>query len=341
MRLLIVLVLLAAGHAAAESCVAPADVDGLGVGFYIDQDMFVPATNRDRDYTMGLGFEVFHDRGPLRVYRDILELLEPMVGFDRACGRLYQSYQFGAVTYTPDDIGNPAPIRDDRPYASLLYLSNKKVVADDDRVLGVEFMVGALGLDVARDVQTELHGWVREEFDTDEPVDPEGWDHQISDGGEPTLRLRVAGGKLLAQGRGWDLARNWEANLGFQTNAAFGLMARLGMQRGPFWSTPYDPVNRGNFVPSPQRRQLYFWTAGRLRAVAYDALLQGQFRDSEVTVGGSDMRRLVWEGAVGVTGGLPGVQLTFAINAKAGDTRLAKAPDEHIWGGLYLSWWHD
>ncbi|MCB1722989.1 MAG: lipid A deacylase LpxR family protein [Chromatiaceae bacterium] len=332
---------LALPAAFADTCAVPADSEGLGVGVYVDQDLFVPGTNRDRDYTMGVGVEVYHDRGPLTVYRDLLAALEPLVGFDRACGRLYQSYLAGAVTYTPDDIGNPAPILDDRPYASLLYLSNKKVVADADRVLGVEVMLGAIGLNVARNVQTALHGWVRDQFETDRPVDPEGWEHQISNGGEPTLRLRVASGRLLAQGSGWDVARSWEANLGFQTNAAIGLTGRVGAQRGPFWSTPHDPVNRGSFVPSPQHTQLYAWAAGRLRAVAYDALLQGQFRDSRVTVDDGDMRRLVWEGAVGITRGWPGWQLTFAVNAKAGDTRLPQAPDEHVWGGVYLSWWHD
>lgn len=327
--------------AVADRCAVPADIDGIGIGLYIDQDMFVPGTNEDRDYTMGLGVEVFHDDGSLLLYRDILDFVEPMVGFDDACGRVYQSYQFGALTYTPDDIGNPAPIFDDRPYASLLYLSNKKVVADDDSVLGMELMLGAIGLNVARNVQTALHGWARDQFDSTEPLDPEGWEYQVSAGGEPTLRLRVSGGSLLAKGRGWDLARNWEANLGFQTNLAIGLSGRVGAQRGPFWSTPHDPINRGSFVPSPRRKQLYAWAAGRLRAVGYDALLQGQFRDSEVTVDAGDMRRLMWEGAVGVTAGLPGFQVTVAVNAKAGDTHLPLAPDDHVWGGIYLSWWHD
>ena len=86
-----------------------------------------------------------------------------------------------------------------------------------------------------------------------------------------------------------------------------------------------------------RRDELYLWGAARLRAVAYDALLQGQFRESEVTVDYDDMRKLVWEAGVGVTTGWSGFQLTFSINAKAGDTTLSQAPREHLWGGLYLS----
>ena len=89
----------------------------------------------------------------------------------------------------------------------------------------------------------------------------------------------------------WDLAHSWDLNLGFQTNAGIGLSGRLGDLNSPFWSTPYDPINRGNFVPAMKGDELYVWAAGRLRGVAYDALLQGQFRDSEVTVDYDDMRQ--------------------------------------------------
>ncbi|MDJ0741067.1 MAG: lipid A deacylase LpxR family protein [Gammaproteobacteria bacterium] len=322
---------LAGGVAAAEPATR-------GYSVYFDQDLFVPGTNQDRDYTMGLGIEVFEEQGPLYLLGDILDTVGPVLRFDRQKGRIHQSWFFGSVTYTPDDIANPEPIRDDRPYASLLYLANKKVVTDDDQALGIEIMVGAIGLDVAEQVQSGLHGWVRDTFDTDEPQDPEGWRHQISDGGELTVRLRVARSHLWRRGDAWDLAGGWEANLGFQTNASIGLTARYGDVDSPFWSVPYDPINRGAFVPSLRDDELYVWAAGRLRAVAYDALLQGQFRDSEVTVSGDDMRRLVWEGGVGVTKAWPGLQVTFAINAKAGDTELPRAPEQHVWGGLYFSW---
>lgn len=337
LRTLSLVLLLLAANARADDCVLPATTGDFGLGLYFDQDLFVPGTNDDRDYTMGLGIEVFQDEGPLYLLRNLLRRLDPLVGFDRRCGRIYQSYLLGSVTYTPDDIGDPRPIFDDRPYASLLYLANKKVIADDRRALGVELMVGALGLNASNTVQTALHGWYRDATGESEPVDPQGWDYQISDGGEPTLRLRLADTRRFAHGRGWDLAHGWDLNLGFQTNASVGLSGRVGRLNSPFWSMPYDPINRGNFVPSPNADELYLWGATRLRGVAYDALLQGQFRDSVVTVDDDDVRRLVWEAGVGVTKGWAGFQLTFSVNAKAGDTRLPNAPDEHFWGGLYIS----
>lgn len=339
LRLFVALALMAlmAQMAAADSCLTDAGGSGMGIGVYFDQDMFVPGANDDRDYTMGIGLEVFQDQGPLYLMGDLLKRLDPLVGFDRRCGRVYRSFLVGAVTYTPDDIGDPEPIFDDRPYASLIYLANKQVVADDGRALGVELMVGALGLNIANQVQTHLHRWYRDVSGASEPVDPEGWEHQISDGGEPTLRLRLSDSRRFAHGDHWDLAHSWDLNLGFQTNAGIGLSGRVGDLNSPFWSTPYDPINRGNFVPAMKGDELYVWAAGRLRGVAYDALLQGQFRSSEVTVDRDDMRRLVWEAGVGITRGWSGFQLTFSINAKAGDTRLDEAPDEHFWGGLYIS----
>lgn len=321
------------------TCAANAGDGGArGYALYVDQDLFVPGTNEDRDYTMGLGIEVFQDQGALYLFGDLVDAVAPLVRFDRYKGHVHQSYFFGAQAYTPDDIGRRTPIEDDRPYASLLYLANKKVVADPQRALGVELMVGVIGLDVAEQVQSTLHQWVRDGRGSSEPQEPRGWRHQISDGGEPTLRLRVAGSRLLDEGQHWDLAGGWEANLGFQTNASIGLSARYGDKASPFWSLPYDPINRGAFVPSLANEEWYLWAAGRLRAIAYDALLQGQFRDSRVTVDGDDMRRLVWESGVGLTRGWRGFQLTLAVNAKAGDTRLDRAPQDHVWGGLYLSW---
>ena len=139
----------------------------------------------------------------------------------------------------------------------------------------------------------------------------------------------------------WDLAHSWDVNLGFQTNASVGLSGRAGQLSSPFWSVPYDPINRGNFVPAFGGDEWYLWAAGRVRGVAYDALLQGQFRDSLVTVGAGDMRRLVWEAGIGVSKGWSGLQLTLSVNGKAGDTELPNAPDEHYWGGIYLSWHSD
>lgn len=74
-----------------------------------------------------------------------------------------------------------------------------------------------------------------------------------------------------------------------------------------------------------------------IRSEAYDALLQGQFRNSEVTVGSDAVARLVWEGAVGVTKSWEDLQLTFAVNAKSAEAEFDGVRRSHYWGGLYLN----
>ena len=186
--LLLLICLPLLGAASAESGNAEAPTGQRGYSLYFDQDLFVPGTNEDRDYTMGLGIEVVEDQGPLYLLGDVIDSIGPLLRLDKGAGRIYQSWFFGSVTYTPDDIGDPAPIYDDRPYASLLYLANKQVVADPHQVIGIEVMVGAIGLDVAEQVQSTVHQWVRDWSGDSEPEDPKGWRNQISDGGEPTLR---------------------------------------------------------------------------------------------------------------------------------------------------------
>ena len=56
-----VILLLIAHSAVADTCLSKADSSEIGVGIYFDQDMFVPGANDDRDYTMGIGVEVFQD----------------------------------------------------------------------------------------------------------------------------------------------------------------------------------------------------------------------------------------------------------------------------------------
>lgn len=313
-----------------------------GFGVYIDQDMLVPFANQDRDYTMGVALEFYcQDKGVFLLDDGVKWVVEfaHRIGLERSKAKSSQhSIMAGAITYTPDDLANPAPIFDDRPYSSLLYLSTKQVWTDDDTALGVELQVGLLGTGVAREVQRSLHRWYRESTNSSEPVDPKGWDHQISDGGEPTARLRLAKTHLIGgSAHRWDISGTWDLSLGYQTNASVGFTGRLGRPGHAFWSVPFDPINRGNFLPSFDD-EWYVWAAYHARAVGYDALMQGQFRDSDVTFSGDDLQRLVHEGALGITWAWKPVQLTLSVNAKTAELKNPVKQRTHLWGGIYSMW---
>jgi len=308
-----------------------------GIGFYFDQDLLLPYVNQDRDYTMGLAMEFFWEKE---------DGIYPLDGFVGRIGRwmglgggddnIVTSFILGSVNFTPDDLSNPQPILSERPYASLLYLGNKRVRASKTSAVAAEALVGLLGSDVAAKTQNTLHGWYRSVANTAEPVDPQGWDNQVSDGGEPTIRLRFSHSRLRAEESGqWDLATTWALSLGYQTNASLGVSARLGQLGSSFWSIPFDPVNRGSFLPSLSSSEWYVWGAYRARLVAYDALLQGQFRDSRVKFAETQIERLVHEGAVGATVSLGKTQLTFAMNAKSAELKNAERR-RHFWGSFNI-----
>jgi hypothetical protein len=322
------------------SC-APVAAVHRGFAVYLDQDLFVPGVNEDRDYTMGVAVEFFADDGPLYQLDGFVRWFAKLAGLPVGGADAYRSYLLGSVTYTPEDLSRSDPIFDDRPYASLLYLSNKRVVAEGDRAVAVDFQAGLLGTALAGDFQDQVHQWWRDLTDSSEPVAPQGWHNQISDGGELTARVRFAEARLipaLSQAPWADVAWGWDASLGYQTNASLGLSARLGHLASPFWTIPFDPVNRGTFLPAHGADELYVWGAARGRVIAYDVLLQGQFRDSVVTVDSGDVSRLVWEGALGVTKSWQTLQLTFAVNAKSAEIDRGVADRNHYWGGLYLNW---
>ena len=309
-----------------------------GIAVYFDQDLFIPVVNQDRDYTMGVGVEFFTRESGIYPLEGLLEKVGGWLDIDGGNESLQRSYLLGSVNYTPDDLSASALLPNDRPYASVLFLANKWVLADSDTAIGVEAQAGLLGTYVAREVQRKVHAAWRDASNSSEPVDPRGWGNQISAGGEPTLRIRVARTDLMMHQPGlWDLARTADLSIGYQTNASVGLAARAGRIGSPFWSLPYDPINRGNFVPAFGSDEIYIWTAGRVRAVAYDALLQGQFRDSALTYGSEDLNHLVADAGVGVTAAWQGLQLTLSANMKTSEVNRGSDDRAQWWGGIYLS----
>jgi len=94
----------------------------------------------------------------------------------------------------------------------------------------------------------------------------------------------------------------------------------------------YDPVNRGNFVPSEAKHEWYLWSAFNARLVGYDSLLQGQFKESDVTYSYNELERVVYDGGVGLTLGFFSSQLAFSANVKSSVFKLISR--HQVWGGV-------
>jgi len=310
-----------------------------GIGLYLDQDLFAFGLNEDRDYTTGVAMEFFWQK------EGIYPLDKAVLWFGNKFGILDEntkterSFLIGNIAFTPDNLSASAPIQNDRPYASLIYLANKHVYADHDAAIGIVMQAGILGTSISREVQQVLHRQWRNATDDTEPVDPKGWGHQISNGGELTFGLGVAYSKLLAESdnRTWDIAATSNINVGYETHAGLGLSARVGNIASPFWTLPYNPIRRGNFLPSLAGEEWYLWAAYRARVIGYNALLQGQFRDSDVEFDGDELRRLVHDAGVGLTLTYKPAQVTFSVNAKSAELDVGAADRLHVWGGMYVT----
>jgi len=309
-------------------------VQNNGIGIYIDQDLFVPFTNEDRDYTMGFAVEFFWEKEKgLYPFDNLVRQTGELLGLSGSDNNIVYSFMLGTLAYTPDDLSNPKPIYNDRPYSSLIYFSNKRVRADDKNAIAAEVLLGVLGTNFSRNAQSGFHSRYRQIAGTTTPVEPRGWSNQISNGGELTMRLRFSNSRLQYSKAGlWDIASTYGLSLGFQTNISAALAIRFGNIKSKFWSLPYDPVSRGNFLPDTPGSEWYFWSAFRAHLIGYDALLQGQFKSSEVEYTAAEIEPLVYDGAFGLTMGFKKSQLTFAANVKSSD--LKHISRQQVWGSI-------
>jgi Outer membrane protein LpxR len=367
-----------------------------GTTIYVDEDTFLFPTT-DKDYTTGFqfAFSGYFARTltpPLRALDWLTQMKRVHDGIcnenDPFCGnRAYQSHSLlaGLTFFTPrkGEPGDPdceiqehgcvlaltRPLYDDRPYASILYLTVSRETARGKNAWLSDFTLGVLGLGIGEKLQTWFHTGIGND------VAPGGWPFQISEGGEVTAKYRVAWRRLLVTGfygdpgsdpdlatpaieenhlpRRWiDLTTDVEGNVGYYVNALGGVKLRLGLIDSPFWSAQRHPVAPTLAAPGPRKiREAYVWASGGGTLFAYNALLEGQFKHSEVTLpfgepgapGSVELRRAVWDyqfgGTVRFGAGLGKVLkhlgLTYQYNRHA---PLFTGPHsrQHAWGGIYI-----
>ena len=323
--------------------------DRTGWALYVDNDLFVDASE-DQDYTGGIAVTL---SGALAAEYSLsvdgwLTALNSFSKFERLYGEpdhfQRHNFEFGFTLFTPSDISTSEPIPDDHPYASLFFVSSTQQTIVPDRNVSYQssLTVGFLGLGIAEDVQGAIHNIVG-------ATKPQGWANQISAGGEPTARYGLSRSKnhILHQGyRGMrtELRTSIEANVGFSTDAAVGMSWRWGRINTPWWS--YNPhqaeyINLGAPVAasrtSGSRGDFYVWAGASLKFRFYNAILQGQFRDSEVTYKRSELEPVIAEAWIGVTREFKGgfnASLFLRGRTKEISGRSGGAP---VWGGIIIS----
>lgn len=306
-----------------------------------DNDLLTGQTT-DRDYTGGLALTLSGQR--VQQYPVSIDAwragIDAMIKFPR----LYQasdylsfhSQQYGMTLFTPDDIDSKTPVYDDRPYASLFFMSNTEftVLPENNRAYISTLTIGLLGLSLAESVQRNMHGI------TGSTV-PSGWDNQVSAGGEPTAMLSYGVQDKIYASKNQQLKFEYEGNLGYITDVNAGFSWRWGKIHSPWWAfNPYQSKYMQQSMPvfsGGAKDELYLWAGSRLNLRIYNALLQGQFRHSEVTVRSAGIQRLVAEYWFGVTGSFAGRYYISAFLRGHTDEFNGQNARSAAWVGLVFS----
>ena len=307
--------------------------------------------DRDFDYTGGLAITFAGNRAKewwfsLDPAAAWLDPLVPSAGATQAPFLLH-SLQTGLIAFTPSDLNNHDPLPLDRPYASLLFVANSRtfVAHPAQPVYETSFTLGVLGLDAAKAIQRSIHTGLSQNRV------PEGWGHQISDGGEPTLRFTWARQSLLAsnfQLRATEFELKWrtEVSAGYLTEASVALSGRWGVLNTPWWS--FTP-ERADYISQPSPvvgdaairagvREVYLWGGVKVRARGYNVFLQGQFRDSEVEVEADRVERLVGEAWVGLTWQMSqAYRVGYVVRYQTREIKDGPASRDLLWAGLVFS----
>lgn len=280
----------------------------------------------DQNFSAGLAVTLHGTRA-----RDTWISLDPVLGWINAglplprSGLRRHALEFGLAMFTPGALGESEPIRDDHPYACLPFLANTRRDVEAGAALAYQstLLLGVLGTDLCEHLQREAHELINDTL-------PRGWDNQISEGGEPTARYSLARRSLLYlgtadAGRG-ELVWNLEGAAGFTTHLGLGLDWRWGQFASAWWSrAPSQNEYLGLGAGVVTGRERYLFGGFSLRARAYNALLQGQFRDSRVTFDRDQLRVVVAEGWLGATTSLGRHrQLSFVFRVRSPELRPAK-----------------
>jgi hypothetical protein len=319
-----------------------------GWTFYLDNDAF-STLDIDQDYTGGFAVSLSGRRA--RTYPLSIDFLLQALNRLSCARRLYQdhegfqlhSIEFGLTSFTPENIAASEPIYDDHPYASLIFLANlQQLVVPKKRIsCQTGLTVGILGTDLAEIIQTEIHEILDQQV-------PEGWDNQISEGGEPTARYTVlfqwsASGGYEEGFLSHEIKTSVEGNLGYTTDVGLGISARLGKIHSPWWSfNPHQAeyMSLGSPVTGQRTgehpREIYIWMGINARYRFYNAILQGQFRESPVTFSRDDLNPVIGDAWAGLTvEAYRGLRVSAFVRARTKELKVAKR--DQLWGGVILS----
>lgn len=335
-----------------------------GFSIFVEEDNFNKKFDKDQNYTGGGAITLFGDytKNDLFLSSFFLRNIDTLIDATRIGGRspdyLLHTFAFGTSIFTPQKLDTIDPMKDDRPYSNLTFISSRKTRvykntrAEDYKSVSTEFNIGIIGSNLGNYLQTYIHDHHIRKDPTNprnRPI-PLGWRNQISDGGEPTLMY-----KILVQNRWLEnnvLNYHWlqlssmaEGTLGYYTSLAAGLSLRVGLFHTQFWQNNSNFGNSVNSLTSSflsnnsqswvQRNcEIYAFASNRVRFMAHNVLLRGQFKSSKHTLRADQVKYLIDEFEVGIAARV--WWLNFTWEPIAGRTTEINTPlsRTHIWAAF-------
>lgn len=310
---------------------------------YLDNDLLANQST-DRDYTGGISLTYSGQKvakHPLSI-TPLTEKLDRLTGlhaqYAQADYHLY-NMEIGMTAFTPSDITKQQVQSNDRPYAGLIYLSgtHENILVDENVSWTSTLTLGVLGLDAVADFQNGIHTLTG----SDKPA---GWNHQISSGGEATFRYSVSRQKYYRpSSERWGLSSSSRLSLGYITEASYGASIRFGNIRSPWWSfnpnqNQYAEKNKAEDPYAKHVNELFIWAGFNAKLRAYNALLQGQFKHSEVTFSANQLEKTIIEAWLGVTKEFnSGLRFSYVLRMQSSEVKRGAADRTQRWGGIILS----
>lgn len=356
------------------------------ISFTSDQDFMTPY-NEDRNYTMGMALTYTDAKvceSNYLLLPLVRKGLDRLIGIPKLIQNNPSSYTSSMAIlgsgFTPLDLVETDPIFDDRPYASITAMGSERVVIFNEEIelsnetmditlpgdeidfsggtetdvptltghqafaIRTGFYFGFMGWHVADNVQSYIHDnhW----FGSTRPV-PQGWENQISEGGEPTVLytfsvispISTVNNPNNTNFKIFESALEAGIQMGYYTNAHVGVVSKIGVFNEAFW-TNLSTTNVIAQAPSMGDKKIkwYIYTSFKTRFVLYNALLQGQFKDSAHILSRAQISPLIFEGELGISiSFFNRVSLVYKpIVIRTGEMKdIAR---DHIWGNVALSY---
>jgi len=309
--------------------------------FAFDNDVLVPG-HRDQDYTYGLNFTQTgaSTRVASLALNEPLIVIDDWIGFEHSSLSTQETFsrEVGVFGFTPEDITVSEANSDDRPYASLVYLSSSREQVDlvDNVAWKSTLTVGVLGLGLVGELQNIAHQGTNGKS-------AQGWNNQISEGGELTGRYIIARQKYFASfSENVEVKSTVQASVGYLTEASWSLSMRTGRIHSP-WSS-FNPElasygEKSSYSSSAKSvSEHYFWTGVAIKTRAYNAFLQGQFRDSAVTYEHHQLNPLLVEAWAGYTFAFrQGYRISYVLRGHSSEIKDGAGDRNLLWGGIIIA----